>query len=493
MLTAQSRSHSQQNQSLFVAIQGQQQVLLKAVLLIVGAIALVPLLFAESSAVFAVFAGSILLFVARAVPLLFSRSQLGLFHPVVFFSALWLVRSLPSLITDAYKVVVYGSSAVVLQHHDALVGLSADNLNWLVAESIYLTLLGTLAYYAGFWLGPKVRLPQLQLRVVQLSLPKIWAAIIGSAILFAWYINQRGGIAQHFLSWESGRFLALEGDGFFLQIINVAMLACLLWFCLSQTAVRRLTFWLAVSLSLAMKFIATGSRSEVIFSLSVAVLVWMLRERRIVPLRGLLFLVFALAVFGALGSFRAAITGEGVLDYQRLTDVGGAFERAFGIDGEAGELNSRSGRQNAVLPILHAVPQQEPLLFGSSYLSVLTLPIPRALWPDKPRSIGAKVNEAFFSYDTAFSIPPGPVGEAFWNFHIPGVLLVFFLFGVFHQALYRWFETHAWHRASLLIYVTTLLLFSAPDSASASKWLFSLVPLLLLLWWCRCLSWSRPR
>ena len=56
--------------------------------------------------------------------------------------------------------------------------------------------------------------------------------------------------------------------------------------------------------------------------------------------------------------------------------------------------------------------------YGAAYLSNITRPIPRSLWPDKPQALGKLVRNHFWG-DTMGGVPPGLIGE----FYISGGIL----------------------------------------------------------------------
>ncbi|MDX1928112.1 MAG: O-antigen polymerase [Pirellulaceae bacterium] len=90
--------------------------------------------------------------------------------------------------------------------------------------------------------------------------------------------------------------------------------------------------------------------------------------------------------------------------------------------------------------ILHSVPNPLGLKYGETIYVWLLAPIPREILPNKPMVspgpiIGMEV------YGTKFSgVPPGLVAEMFWNFHIVGIVLGCFLFGLFLRFVYEVFR-----------------------------------------------------
>jgi len=71
-------------------------------------------------------------------------------------------------------------------------------------------------------------------------------------------------------------------------------------------------------------------------------------------------------------------------------------------------------------------------------LAPISMLIPRFLWPSKPNvAIGREFGVTFDLVpvgDAHTQIAPTVIGEFYWNFHIPGVIVGMFLMG----AAYRW-------------------------------------------------------
>jgi oligosaccharide repeat unit polymerase len=90
--------------------------------------------------------------------------------------------------------------------------------------------------------------------------------------------------------------------------------------------------------------------------------------------------------------------------------------------------------------ILHSVPNPLGLKYGETIYVWLLAPIPREILPNKPMIspgpiIGMEV------YGTKFSgVPPGLVAEMYWNFHVVGIVLGCFFFGLFLRFVYELFR-----------------------------------------------------
>ena len=405
--------------------------------------------------------------VVQAGPLIWYRRSFGWFHPLVFsalfaLASLW--RNLP-LYTEG------------LQQNDGLPGYNLDELASLMAASLLLTALAQLAYYAGFCLGPNVP-------VIKLSFPrprrvgiKAFVIVIVSTLLLIMYILGRDGLSAYLLLLGQGRSTLIDQgllSGEWVIITRVSVVACLIWLMLDDRAVRQPLFWISALLSLVSQYLVSLSRSSVIYFFITALLVWTIRARKLDVIKVVLAVAIAMVLVGGLGTFRTSMW-SGVVDWDAMVETAPIEAFTRGVD----ELRYRGNELNPIFPILARVPHEVDLLYGRSYLPLLSLPVPRALWRDKPRSAGTVVGEIFLN--TSAGVPPGAIGEAYWNFHVPGVLFVFALFGVFQRWVARSFQRYGATPAAILMYGVTLFLFNSPDVLTAVNWLYTIFLLLALL------------
>ena len=199
----------------------------------------------------------------------------------------------------------------------------------------------------------------------------------------------------------------------------------------------------------------------------------MFTARRVPVFRLLLLGVALLVIFSLLLVVRGAASGA-----TDLSEVSTAVSQNADTSVSAGleELSYRLGGYSSVYPILYYVPDQSPLLWGSSYLLILGRPIPRIIWPTKPRGTDFMAGLVFFG--SPWGVPPGAVGEAYWNFYIPGVIGVFFLFGIFLRWLAKLYVKYRQHGVMALFYAYTIFIFT-PDENTITIWMQGLIPILI--------------
>lgn len=400
-----------------------------------------------------------------ALPLAFLR-QLGWFHPLVFSSLFAVVGLLR-------RIGVY---AWGLDWHRAL-PMSAAELSELVELQLILQSAALAAQYVGFVFGPRIPVPRIGFAAPRSLATRLLAVCALGVVAFLAFITSQGGLEAHIASWGSGRVEGLGGKHYFIALATLGIPACLVWLAYQPSALRSPWFLACAGSALAIAFLASGSRGSALYAAATGFCVWMLRRRQLPYLRVLLAIVVAIYVLTVLGSFRRS-TWQGAADWEAATREG-LVDTV--VQGARGELVQRGSVDDGMLPILARVPHDVPFLAGDSYLAVISLPIPKALWPGKPGMIDGRVGRTFF--DLNAGVPPGAIGEAYWNFHVPGVLVVFFLYGVFLQWLGRTYRAHADAPGMAVVLAATVFLFREPSGPAFVLWMLMLVPVVFVLFW----------
>jgi hypothetical protein len=106
-----------------------------------------------------------------------------------------------------------------------------------------------------------------------------------------------------------------------------------------------------------------------------------------------------------------------------------------GLDGEALVTKEVIGIFPPTAGLAETIPRQMDHLGPSSYLEVVALPVPRALWPDKPDTVLGDVQLAIFGKAIGASF--GFHGELFAAFGMVGVAIGSFVFGALYEGAWR--------------------------------------------------------
>jgi oligosaccharide repeat unit polymerase len=405
-----------------------------------------------------------------ALPLVIYQPQWGLFHPLVF-TVIWhgafqeIIRKLPLLITG-------------LDYHIALPGDGPEELSSLVVIGHFLTSLGFLGMYAGYWTAYRLRTLKWRFGPPRHLYTKIFFIALGSMLALLLLAREAGGIAQ--LSLQRGMNPELRASatlgGHWVFFAGLLAPACLVWLTLRPADLSKPAFLFLFSLSLLMGFLTTGSRSGLIMMLLFILVIKMLQVKRIAYLRAIVVSVFALLALGILGEFRSqSFVARDLGDIQLESGVIGGLERGWDT------LTGYAGRVSGLYAVLALVPNQFDYLWGQSYLSIIAAPIPRTLWENKPIAGGRLAGIVLFGRGVAGGgVPPGNIGEAYWNFGVTGVFGVMFLYGVALRWLAAIYQANQGERWIIVIYVLTLFLFQ-PNSVSFYGWFHAIIPAIVSL------------
>lgn len=378
----------------------------------------------------------------------------GWFHPLIFLSLKVLILTIPR----RTPLFLYG-----LTEH-AVLQLSVEELTTLVAYENFLLALALLATYAGYTLVRQSWMPRLRIHPAVRLPPAIVASALITSVALVLLIGLSGSFSQHFLNLSlnvSAKVFEGDATAYTLISVFVGLLATALVLLLAYRPqqIRRPLFWILALLALGAIYLATGKRSHVVNPVLLGAVTWMLTVGRVPLFRLLLAGAVVFVAFSFMSVIRGASTNAGSLE-EVWARADFNFTGAAVAQGE--EFNARAGSYNSLYPILHYVPEQSPLLWGETYLTILLRPIPRALMPSKPRGTDFRAGVEFFN--ATWGVPPGPIGEAFWNFHIPGVIVVFFLTGAFYRWLVDFYRQYRGEGIVTVLYVTVLNGFSPTEN-----------------------------
>ena len=171
-----------------------------------------------------------------------------------------------------------------------------------------------------------------------------------------------------------------------------------------------------------------SSRSTMLYPIVLGTLAWHLLRRRI-PLRSaVVLLLTGVVLWAGLGVWRAASQGKSIQwDFTGRHSLGGALSWNRNWMGVAKTAH-----------IVKQIPDNIPYEFGRTFALPVVAPIPRNLWRGKPIvRVGKIIGPLIYGFQgRRTGVPPGMLGEYYWNFGLPGVITGMFLMGVVLRFLY---------------------------------------------------------
>ncbi len=136
-----------------------------------------------------------------------------------------------------------------------------------------------------------------------------------------------------------------------------------------------------------------------------------------------------------------ALAGASVfvaMSFLRNTDTSDAIENASFTDAFRSLIMNRNGPGLAKTShVINHVPDPLEFQYGKTIAIWAIAPIPRAIYPSKPLiHSGPIIGTTIYGTKTS-GVPPGLIGEMYWNFHLAGVIVGMFILGLLLRAMYE--------------------------------------------------------
>lgn len=133
--------------------------------------------------------------------------------------------------------------------------------------------------------------------------------------------------------------------------------------------------------------------------------------------------------------------------------------------------------------IMDSYPAKHSFIYGSSFLMIILIWIPRAIFPNKPLTAAGDFTislwpEAFYRNGT--TLPPGLIGELYMNFSWVGIIIGIFLIGRFYGFLWKklaYSKNDFFYSVTAVIFVSLMLHFFRGElSAPLLSGIFFIIP-----------------
>lgn len=415
-----------------------------------------------------------------AYPFIFYRREYGWLHPLVLPVFWELGKALAKNPLTLIFPFDFPLVDFTVETHSAAAVLSMSNIDlaWARLQLTLVYCLAHAAYLAMFLFGPTFKVPRLRLYRPQ-RIGLVASAFIVTAMgLASVFVVAKGGVSELLVAMRGGRHVLFEGYG---QYVNAALLAptiALAWYVYEKRPLTNVFFLGGLAASLITALIVSGSRGSVILSGLTLMLLWWKRRGKAALLPMVAGAVLGLVVLGGFGSIRQAYTTTSVdTSVFNPTQLGSTIQHAYD------EISIRDDEESALAVMVGST--KKGLLWGRSYLNAAVFWIPRAIWDDKP--VGVDFYNMWINFNDnqlsstprdwgTWGIPVNGEMEAYWNFGLPGVLVVFGLLGAFNATLAK--AAYVYRRVPIfwVLYVSTVL-----TLGGTSKSVVDLIRTLILL------------
>lgn len=315
--------------------------------------------------------------------------------------------------------------------------------------------------------------------------------IFGSSI-FLVLMRISGGVISYMADWGFQQQVGLSGRWYLVWASSTLLSFPLLMLFTAAVIRRNRTCYVLAFLSLivlAITSLTIGFRAMIVMPILQILIIWHYLRRPVrLRFRGQVITLVFLAVL----NMHPRIKSASIPTLGAIPGVISNIVRDTQFWGDSLNLTlSRFQGIEIFTTVIEEIPRMDYSFpwGGDAIVAIVTAPIPRAWWPDKPTPLGLQFAQMFFPAVVSRGmggIPTTWLGETYLNFHVPGIIIASFLLGVFCRICHRYVLANRDNPTVVLVYsfifVFVLWLVEAPSQAIVTLLTFlPLVPVLFLL------------
>lgn len=364
----------------------------------------------------------------------------------------------PIYLTMIYLATSYPGKLLAVRNHLGYVKESFSDLLWddeLVTQTIYLFIIGLLAFFIGYYRTPKSILNKLaKLKSpfgsgIDRSWPyKVfmiavigWGSVFVQMLIGSW--STFAGLGDNWSSNTNQLF------GYLFNYIWLAFIAAGLWV-FSKKKIRSDLKTIAclglIVATILFSIFFLGSKTWLVYPVF-----WLFAAAYVTGRRPSIFLSIAtlfvviMVVFSFVSLYRSAYLesfGKEVTISSELFDFTKDLKEDVientKVDTSLGHIFTRFGGIDAAARTISLVPDKYDYHYFQDFPFVFFNIIPRIIWSDKPLPYsGSFFSIYIYGMTNGGSASPHPVAEGYLNLGWLGVLILFWLWGLIQALLYR--------------------------------------------------------
>jgi hypothetical protein len=361
-----------------------------------------------------------LLFALCASPVLYARRLNDRYALYAIFLAIYFVSFGMMDVIHLFEPTELGTSTSLLSTAELLILVSGGAFAMGYHHAVgRMARRGVSQFVADDW-------PMMTLLSVGLIL---WAG----GTFATWYWNVQLTVRSLEVNYTSEGITTLLMIGRYAQPLGILILAYA--YTLTRSSLLTILVIGIVGFQVVLGFVSNTKELAMLGGILVIVTIYLVRGRvaKTWLIAALLFISLAFPVFQA---YRTAVVGErGVTNAEAAGNIGNALHLALDADRQNSDVKvvaffERSSVKSAVELIVSRVGADVAYQRGHTLSPILTVFIPRLIWPNKPSvETGLLLNDEFHIAEAIVYISPSYLGELYWNFGWPGALIGLLLIG----------------------------------------------------------------
>jgi len=296
------------------------------------------------------------------------------------------------------------------------------------------------------------------------SLPRKWnnkrlaiglpLMLLVGIVSFLLLVQSFGGWGAYLMGKQET--LTASGQGYYLLGVSLILIAyaAALTHALTTRKWKFIVFVLLLPLVLTMGLIS-GSKGNFLIPILITLVSINYLKKKIRPKQILIFALFVVLSIPVFNIYR---------HLTNISDITGEDSNAFSnldVNETAKQVMSRFYGIDSLTYIIRDTPDIMNYQYGGTVFPLAVAWIPRSMWEGKPIiSFGKIFAETYYQEyfaGTGTSASPTVIGEAYINWHIPGMLVVSLLCGAIIRAVYIYLICRNFGAPSVFMYSQLLI------------------------------------
>ncbi|MFY9265499.1 MAG: hypothetical protein WAO61_08750, partial [Solirubrobacterales bacterium] len=346
----------------------------------------------------------------------------------------------------------------------------------LLTQALATCLLGTIAFLVGYYRTPKrvhdlvCRAPRWQGQIDRRRLAIVIAGLTGiSLAAYGAFMGSPSGFLEFIVNLKTHN-AAFRGQYHLYFAIQLSIVASLVWLAAGVRNRKQLAMLAAHAAFTFLLIASLGGRGLALSVAEMALVIYNYRVRSLRPEFVIAFGTMAVMFLVLVGTYRA-YTGEVQSGKQQATRQGRVYRQPDLSERLVASLTPRHiadelfqydySSLDIYVLLIDRIPGDLPLAWGSTFVDLPQRFVPRSVLPDKPYPFSTRINQQLFGAERGGK-KASLIGEAYYNFHFPGIVLVMLLYGILARALYTYLRSGPRTVGVVLLY------------AIVYKWIWSL-------------------
>ena len=226
----------------------------------------------------------------------------------------------------------------------------------------------------------------------------------------------------------------------------------------------------------------SGVREDFFITILCIIFGYIIVHRKIPIIYSLIFVFILLIGSTFLQNYRRAMLAQPSSQHVSIISASKMALKTQKKDNSFYALIERLNDGQFTAGCFKSVPESMPFFNGKTYKMIYWIPIPRVIYPDRPKFIINYFN-LFRPEITSSSAPVTAIGEAYINFGWLGIPVVFFILGIIFKTVDSIFNhTLSWAKAAILIFFSTLVIrMTVNPAVTQISWILKIIMLLIAL------------